>query len=173
MDCFPKEEKAEGGLCKQAVTPSSWRIPRGQLAVSPWSPETLELQLWSRGWACRARFHGHPPHIYRPRAGRDGHSWAGSRTRGPPSSACTGPGVGSGCVAVLLAWVSCTKVGVCCQPGAGTPKASPSSRRNQPGSMLGWHEQVRPLWAGWMWGSLLDLWAGCLLSEWRSVWAGG
>ena len=79
----------------------------------------------------------------------------------------------SGCVAVPPAWIACTKVGVRWQPGAGIPKASPSSRLNQPGSTLGWHGQVRLLWAGWMWGNLLDLWAGCLLSEQRSSWAGG
>ena len=83
-----------------------------------------------------------------------------------------GPGVGSGCVAVPPAGVTCTKVGVHCQPGAGIPKASPSLRCNRPGSRLGRHGQVCPLWVGWMWGSLLDLWAGCLFSEWRSVGAG-
>ena len=73
--------------------------------------------------------------------------------------------MGSGCVAVPPARVAGTKVGVHCQPGAAIPKASVSSRRNRPGSRLGWH--------GWMQGSLLDLWAGCLFSEQRSMWAGG
>lgn len=92
--------------------------------MSPWPPGDPGATILEQALGLQACFHGHPPPVYRPWAGRDGHCQVGSRARGPPSGACTGPGMGSGCVAVPPARVAGTKVEFTASSGAAIPKAS-------------------------------------------------
>lgn len=141
----------------------------GCVPMVPLRPRGLALE---QALGLQARFHGHPPPVYRPWAGRDGHCQAGSRAQGPRRC-------------LHRAWhglwlcgsptsTGCRHKGRSSLPaGSSHPKASVSSRPQQA------RVQAWLAWAGAPAVGRVDageppsLWAGCLFSEQRSTWAGG